>query len=115
MCKTTQGSGLIPYSFLHVYKQCKNKHARTPHSLYYLRYKNCIALPQVHSNLNRVGTKAFLGSADRHLGFQTYQRFGVTEYMILEELVQHIEEVVMHQGLYNQLIQIMLEKSQKLH
>lgn len=32
--------------------------------------------------------------------------------MILEELVQHVEEVVLHQRLNHQLIQVMLENTQ---
>lgn len=50
-----------------------------------------------------------LDSGNIHGSFHTYQRFGVAEDVILEELVQHVEKVVMHQGLYNQLIQVMLE------
>lgn len=42
-------------------------------------------------------------------GPQTYQRLGVAENVVLKELVQHVEEVVMHQGLNHQLIQIVLE------
>ncbi len=39
----------------------------------------------------------------------TDQWFGVAEDVILQELVQHVEEVVLHQRLNHQLIQIMLK------
>ena len=38
----------------------------------------------------------------------THQRFGVAEDVILQELVQHVEEVVLHQRLNHQLVQVML-------
>lgn len=38
----------------------------------------------------------------------THQRLGVTEDMILQELVQHVEEVVLHERLNHQLVQVVL-------
>lgn len=38
----------------------------------------------------------------------THQRFGVAEDVILQELVQHVEQVVLHQRLNHQLVQVML-------
>lgn len=41
----------------------------------------------------------------------THQRFGVAEDVVLQELVQHVEQVVLHQRLDHQLVQVMLEKT----
>lgn len=41
----------------------------------------------------------------------THQGFGVTEDVVLEELVQHVEEAVLHQRLDDQLVQVMLRRT----
>lgn len=43
-------------------------------------------------------------------GALTHQWFGVTEDVVLQELVQHVEEVVLHQRLDHQLVQVVLRK-----
>lgn len=45
---------------------------------------------------------------------QAGQRFGITENMILEELVQHVEEVVLDQSLDDQLIEVVLNSDLEL-
>lgn len=40
----------------------------------------------------------------------THQRLGVAEDVILQELVQHVEEVVLHQRLDHQLVQVVLRR-----
>lgn len=45
--------------------------------------------------------------------FWTHQWFGVTEDVVLEELVQHVEEVVLHQRLDDQLVQVMLPRTNR--
>lgn len=41
-----------------------------------------------------------------------HQRLGVAEDVVLEELVQHVEQAVLHQRLYHQLVQVMLKEPQ---
>lgn len=41
--------------------------------------------------------------------FWSHQWLGVTQDVVLEELVQHVEEVVLHQRLDHQLILVMLQ------
>lgn len=43
----------------------------------------------------------------------THQWFGVTEDVVLEELVQHVEEVVLHQRLDDQLVKVMLPRTNR--
>lgn len=43
-------------------------------------------------------------------GAWTHQWFGVAEDVVLQELVQHVEEVVLHQCLDHQLVQVVLRK-----
>lgn len=40
----------------------------------------------------------------------THQRLGVAEDVVLQELVQHVEEVVLHQRLDHQLVQVVLRR-----
>lgn len=47
-------------------------------------------------------------------GAWTHQWFGVAEDVVLQELVQHVEEVVLHQCLDHQLVQVVLRK-QAIH
>jgi len=42
-----------------------------------------------------------------------HQWFGVTQDVILEKLVQHVEKIVLDQSFDNQLIQIVLETNDK--
>ena len=39
----------------------------------------------------------------------SYQRLGVTQYVILQELVQLVESTVLHQSVDDQLIQVVLQ------
>lgn len=40
-----------------------------------------------------------------------HQGLGVTEDVVLEELVEHVEEVVLHQRLDHQLVQVVLQQA----
>lgn len=63
-------------------------------------------LEHTEHGLNRTGPTR---THDRSGPRRTHQRFGVTEDVVLEELVQHVEAVVLDQRLDDQLVQVMLE------
>lgn len=55
----------------------------------------------------------FLGSGSEPFLKTTHQRFGVAQDVILEELVQHVEQVVLDQGLDDQLVEVMLTETSR--
>lgn len=55
------------------------------------------------------------GSVNGEGGSWTHQRLGVVEDVVLQELVQHVEEVVLDQRLDDQLVQVMLTGSGRSH
>ena len=48
-------------------------------------------------------------------GGWTHQGFGVAEDVVLEELVQHVEAVVLDQRLDHQLVQVVLRETPRLN
>lgn len=50
----------------------------------------------------------FMHYSDLTIAGHAHQRLGIAENMILEELVKHVEEVVLDQSFDDQLIQVVL-------
>lgn len=43
-----------------------------------------------------------------YLSYLSYQGLGVTEHMVLQKLMEHVEQVVLNKGFDDQLIQVVL-------